>query len=284
MGRYYAVQSGESAEVGQAIEQHYRPRFAADGLPARGPAAVLALADKLDILVGIYGIGLVPSGDRDPFALRRHALGVLRILLEYDLPLALYDLFAQARRAFEPSVALDESVAFDLVAFVLDRSKGYLAERGYGPEEIDSVLDLYRAHDLPLNQLLPRLQAIQKFRALPEAASLVEANKRSRNIVAKEKVSELSQDVTEALLQEPAEKALYVALAALAPEVDVRVQRLQFAEALASLARLRDPVDRFFTDVRVVVDDSRLRNNRFALLNSLNHLLNRVANISRLPA
>jgi glycyl-tRNA synthetase beta chain len=143
---------------------------------------------------------------------------------------------------------------------------------------------LYRAQDIPLNQLLPRLEAIRSFRALPEAASLVEANKRSRNIVAKEKVAEVGHDVSEPLLEEPAEKALYAALAALAPEVDGRVQRLQFAEALESLARVRDPIDRFFTDVRVVVPETAVRNNRFALLNALNHLLNRVANISRLPA
>jgi glycyl-tRNA synthetase beta chain len=284
MGRYYAVHSGDSPEVGQAIEQHYRPRFAADALPARGAPAVLALADKLDILLGIYGIGLVPSGDRDPFALRRHALGLLRILIEYDLPLALYDLLQLARASFGRAVALGESVVSDLVGFILDRSLGYLHERGYAAEEIESVLDLYRAHDLPLNQLLPRLDAIRRFRALPEAASLIEANKRSRNIVTKEKVAALGQDVSEALLEEPAEKALYTALRLMKPNVEGRVARREFAEALGALAELRDPVDRFFTDVRVVVPDSALRENRFALLNALNHLLNCVANISRLPA
>jgi glycyl-tRNA synthetase beta chain len=284
MGRYYAMHDGESPEVGQAIEQHYRPRFAADALPDRGAPAVLAAADKLDILVGIYGIGLVPSGDRDPFALRRHALGLLRILVEYDLPLALFDLLALAREGFDRSVALDARVVMNLVGFVLDRSVGYLHERGYCAEEIESVLDLYRAQDLPMNQLLPRLEAIRRFRTLPESASLIEANKRSRNIVAKEKVDPSSQDVSENLLEEPAEKALYTALRSMKPNVEGQVARREFAEALGALAELRDPVDRFFTDVRVVVPDSALRTNRFALLNALNHLLNRVANISRLPA
>jgi glycyl-tRNA synthetase beta chain len=284
MGRYYAMHDGESAEVGQAIEQHYRPRFAADALPARGAPAVLAAADKLDILVGIYGIGLVPSGDRDPFALRRHALGLLRILVEYDLPLALFDLLALARAGFDRSVALDASVVMHLVGFVLDRSVGYLHERGYSAEEIESVLDLYRTQDLPMNQLLPRLEAIRRFRALPESASLIEANKRSRNIVAKEKVDPSSQDVSEKLLEEPAEKALYTALRLMKPNVEGQVARREFAEALGALAELREPVDRFFTDVRVVVPDTALRTNRFALLNALNHLLNCVANISKLPA
>jgi glycyl-tRNA synthetase beta chain len=284
MGRYYALHDGDSAEVAQAIEQHYRPRFAADALPARGAPAVLALADKLDILVGIYGIGLVPSGDRDPFALRRHALGLLRILVEYELPLALYDLLALARDGYDRSVDLSASVVADLVGFVLDRAVGYLLERGYAPEEIESVLDLYRAHDLAVSQLPARLAAIRHFRGLPEAASLIEANKRSRNIVAKEKVSDLGTEIAEALLQEPAEKALHAALREVTPLVQASVEQSRFGDALAALAGLRDPVDRFFNDVRVVVPDAALRTNRFALLNGLNRLLNSVANISRLPA
>ena len=146
------------------------------------------------------------------------------------------------------------------------------------------MLDLYRTHDLPVDQMRPRLEAIKQFRALVEAASLIEANKRSRNIVAKEKVSGHTRPVASSLLHEPSEQALYSALAAVEPLVEARMEQKQFAEALRALARLRDPVDRFFTDVRVVVPDETLRNNRFALLNRLNDLLNRVANISRLPA
>ncbi|RPI48700.1 MAG: glycine--tRNA ligase subunit beta, partial [Betaproteobacteria bacterium] len=146
------------------------------------------------------------------------------------------------------------------------------------------VLDLYRTHDLPVDQMRPRLDAIKRFRALPEAASLIEANKRSRNIVTKEKVADLTHPVARAMLQEPSEQALYAALTEVHPLVQAHMERSEFAEALQALARLRDPVDRFFTDVRVVVADEALRANRFALLNQLNHLLNRVANISRLPA
>jgi len=284
MGRYYAIHGGDSAEVGRAIEQHYRPRFAADALPSEGAPAVLALADKLDILVGIYGIGLIPSGDRDPYALRRQALGLLRILVEHRVPLGLYDLLAKARECFARSVQLSDSVAFDLVGFIMDRAAGYFRDLGYSVEEVDSVLDLYRLHDLPIDQLVPRLAAIKRFRGLPEAASLIEANKRSRNIVAKEKVADMTLAVEPALLAEAAERALHAALVEVQPAVQSHVEASRFAEALQALARLRDPVDRFFTDVRVVVPEERLRNNRFALLNQLNHLLNRVANISRLPA
>lgn len=284
MGRYYAIHGGDSAEVGQAIEQHYRPRFAADALPEQGAPAVVALADKLDVLVGIYGIGLVPSGDRDPFALRRQALGLLRILVEYRVPLGLYDLLAKAREGFDRAVTLSDTIAYDLVGFVMDRAQGYFRDLGYAVEEIDAVLDLYRQHDLPIDQLVPRLDAIKRFRTLPEAASLIEANKRSRNIVAKEKVADLTHPVDAALLTEAAEQSLHTALVEVEPAVHAHVQANRFADALQALARLRDPVDRFFTDVRVVVPEEHVRNNRFALLNRLNHLLNRVANISRLPA
>jgi glycyl-tRNA synthetase beta chain len=284
MGRYYATHGGDAPEVGQAIEEHYRPRFASDALPEMGAPVVVALADKLDILVGIYGIGLVPSGDRDPFALRRHALGLLRILVEYKVPLGLYDLLVKARDGFDSGIALSGTVAYDLVGFIMDRALGYFRDLGYSVEEVESVLDLYRQHDLPIDQLVPRLEAIKRFRALPEAASLVEANKRSRNIVAKEKVADSTHAVVPSLLSEAAEQALHAALLDVQPKVQAHMEQGRFAEALQALSQLRDPVDRFFTDVRVVVPDEALRNNRFALLNQLNHLLNRVANISRLSA
>jgi len=284
MGRYYALNEGNPVEVGRAIEQHYRPRFAADQLPDRGAPAALALADKLDLLVGIYGIGLVPSGDRDPFALRRHALGLLRILVEYELPLALFELLSAARHGIGSGVDLSGQVALDLVNFILDRGVVYFRDQGYSAEEIESVLDLYRAGDLPVSQLLPRLQAIRQFRALPEAASLIEANKRSRNILAKEKVTNLAHPVNVAAFCEASERTLHNALTELSPVVQKHVERREFDAALRALALLRDHVDRFFTEVRVVVPEDAVRTNRFALLLELNNLLNRVANISRLPA
>jgi glycyl-tRNA synthetase beta chain len=284
MGRYYALNDGNPEEVARAIEQHYRPRFAADSLPDRGAPSALALADKLDILVGIYGIGLVPTGDRDPFALRRHALGVLRILVEYELPLALFELLSAARRGFPASVGLSDQVARDVVNFVLDRALGYFREQGYAVEEIESVLDLYRAHDLPVSQLGARLSAIKQFRAMPQAASLIEANKRSRNILTKEKVTDTLRPVDPAVLSEACERALHTAIAELTPVVHQHVERREFERALRALAELHQPVDRFFTEVRVVVPEDDVRMNRYALLLELNSLLNRVANLSRLPA
>jgi glycyl-tRNA synthetase beta chain len=283
MGRYYALHGGESAEVAAAIEQHYRPRFAADTLPDRGAPAVLALADRIDVLVGIYGVGLVPTGDKDPFGLRRQALAALRILLELDLPLRIYELLSTARAGYG-STKLSDRVAFDLVHFILDRAVGYFRDLGYTVEEVEAVLDLFRAHDLPANQMIPRLAALKEFRALPEAASLIEANKRSRNIVVKEKVADMARPVHPDDLVEPAERALYEALLEVAPIVAGHVERTEFAQALRALAHLRSHVDRFFTEVRVVVPDDKVRANRFALLNQLNDLLNKVANISRLPA
>ena len=284
MGRYYALHDGHPEVVGRAIEQHYRPRFAADALPDRGAPAVLALADKLDILVGIYGIGLIPTGDRDPFTLRRQALGVLRILVEYELPLALFELLSAARQGFGQRVDLSGGVALGLVGFILDRAGGYFREQGYSAEEIESVLDLYRAQDLPMNQLRPRLAAIKLFRALPEAASLIEANKRSRNILTKEKVADLAHPVNALAFTDDSERTLHHALLELGPVVQHHVATCEFAAALRALARLRDHVDRFFSEVRVVVPDAEVRTNRFALLLELNNLLNRVANISRLSA
>jgi len=284
MGRYYAIHDGSPEAVGWAIEQHYRPRFAADALPDRGAPAVLALTDKLDILVGIYGIGLVPTGDRDPFGLRRHALGALRILVEHDLPLALFELLSAARNGFGQRVDLSGEVATGLVSFILDRASGYFREQGYSAEEIESVLDLYRAQDLPMNQLRPRLAAIKLFRALPEAASLIEANKRSRNILTKEKVANLAHPANATALTEDSERTLHRALLELDPIVQHHVVQCEFDAALRALALLRDHVDRFFSEVRVVVPDEAVRTNRFALLLQLNTLLNRVANISRLSA
>ena len=284
MGCYYALHDGHPEVVGRAIEQHYRPRFARDALPDRGAPVVLALADKLDILVGIYGIGLVPGGDRDPFALRRQALGVLRILVEYELPLALFELLSAARQGFAQRRELSGDVASDLVGFILDRADGYFREQGYSAEEIESVLDLYRTSDLPMNQLAPRLEAIRQFRTLPEAASLIEANKRSRNILTKENVAGLAHRIDAEALQEHSERTLHDALLELGPIVQHHVAQREFGQALRALARLRDHVDRFFSEVRVVVPDEAVRRNRFALLLELNALLNRVANISRLPA
>ncbi len=277
MGRYYALHDGESAAVAEAIEAHYHPRFAQDSLPQTPLGACVALADKLDTLAGIYGIGLVPTGDRDPFALRRAALGVIRILIESQLPLALPQLLQHAVDGFAANTLAASTVA-DLNGFILERLRGVLRERDYSAEEIESVVSQSPER---LDRVLLRLDAVRAFRALPEAQSLAAADKRIRNILKKSAPTEGSA-LDGGLLPEPAEKALYAALLACEPVVDDHLVRLDYAAALRHLAQLREPVDTFFTEVMVNAEDPALRANRLALLQRLGHLMNQVADLSRL--
>jgi glycyl-tRNA synthetase beta chain len=276
MGQYYALHDGEDATVARAIEAHYHPRFANDSLPEDPVGAAVALADKLDALVGIYGIGLVPTGDRDPFGLRRHALGVLRILGERSLPLDLLELLQLAKLGFAPGV-LQDNVAADLHAFMLDRLRGYLRERGFAQDEIEAVVS---QNPTRIDQVMPRLQAVQTFRALPEAESLAAANKRIRNILKKTSVTQSAPDP--AVFREPAERNLFAATSRIAPQVGALFQRQDYAEALRLLASVRSAVDTFFDDVMVMADEPALRDNRLALLAELEALMNRVADISKL--
>ncbi len=278
MGRYYALHDNEPAAVADAIEAHYRPRFAGDRLPEGPVAAAVALADKLDTLVGIFGIGGAPTGDKDPFALRRHALGVLRILLEAKLPLALDTLLQDATAGFQDA-KLPAATAADVYAFMLDRLRNQLKDHGYAPDEIEAV-----ASQSPTRiDLVPaRLDAVQGFRKLPEAASLSAANKRIRNILKKSDAQ--SAPASAALLQEPAEKALFASVGALAPKIQSSIDALDYSGALHLLAGMRAEVDRFFDDVMVNAEDAALRANRLALLGQLDGLMNRVADISKLAA
>ena len=278
MGRYYALHDNEPAAVADAIEAHYRPRFAGDRLPEGAVAAAVALADKLDTLVGIFGIGGAPTGDKDPFALRRHALGVLRILLEAKLPLALDTLLHDAAAGFQDA-KLPAATAADVYAFMLDRLRNQLKDHGYAPDEIEAV-----ASQSPTRMdLVPaRLDAVQGFRKLPEAASLSAANKRIRNILKKSDAQ--SAPASAALLQEPAEKALFASVGALAPKIQSSIDALDYSGALHLLAGMRAEVDRFFDDVMVNAEDAALRANRLALLGQLDGLMNRVADISKLAA
>lgn len=278
MGRYYALHDGEPAPVADAIEHHYRPRFANDGLPESNIAASVALADKLDTLVGIFGIGMAPSGEKDPFALRRHALGALRILAEKQLPLDLGQLLQLARSYF-PREVLSDSVAADVHAFMLERLRGYLRERGFAPDEIEAVVSQSPAR---IDLVIPRLEAVRGFRRLPEAESLAAANKRIRNILKKAEGTRPAPDV--ALLQEPAEKKLFGALSRLIPKVDSLVENEGYADALKLLAGVRGEVDSFFDEVMVMTEDPLTRDNRLALLAQLERLMNRVADISKLSA
>jgi len=276
MGQYYALHDGEDIVVAQAIEAHYHPRFAGDSLPQDNIGAAVALAEKLDTLVGIYGVGLVPTGDKDPFGLRRHALGVLRILAEKALPLDLVQLLNLARSQFATEVLAD-SVAQDVHGFMLERLKNNLRESGFEPDEIEAVVSQSPAR---IDLVTPRLQAVQAFRKLPEAAALAAANKRIQNILKKTDVPNGEADI--ALLQEPAEKALFEAVNRLQPLVHSSVQNSDYAGALSTLAGVRAEVDRFFEEVMVMADEPLIRNNRLNLLKSLGDLMNRVADISKL--
>ena len=279
MGQYYALHDGEREEVARAIEQHYWPRFAGDALPQDNIGAAAALADKLDTLVGIYGIGLVPTGDKDPFGLRRHALGVLRILAESGLPLDLLQLLQQTRALF-PAEMLADSVALDVHGFMLERLKGYLRDKGFAPDEIDAVVSQAPTR---IDLVVPRLEAVRAFKQLPEAEALAAANKRIQNIL--KKAGELPAGGAElALMSEAAEKALFEAVNELAPSVVSFVRNGGYTEALTALAGVRAEVDTFFDQVMVMADEPQLRNNRLALLKNLGELMNQVADISKLAS
>jgi glycyl-tRNA synthetase beta chain len=279
MGGYYARHEGLRDGVAIAIEDHYKPRFAGDALPRNHTGTVLALADKLETLAGLFGIGQLPTGDKDPFALRRHALGIVRILIEKNLPLRLDELIAAAAGAFAPEHQ-SAPVAAPLAAFFADRLAVALRDQGYSAQEVDAVLALspQRLGDIP-----KRLAAVRAFAALPEAASLAAANKRVGNILKKSEGGG-STTVDPALLREPAEAALHAALAELAPRADKLFDAGDLAGSLQLLAGLKAPVDAFFDGVMVNADDVALRNNRLALLGTLHAAMNRVADLARLAA
>jgi glycyl-tRNA synthetase beta chain len=283
MGTYYARHDGEHEEVALAASEHYQPRFAGDALPTTATGTAVALADKLETLVGIWAIGLQPTGDKDPFALRRHALGVLRMLVEKRLPLAISAMLADAAAEFI-AVPGFKNPAAEVTAFMLDRLRGMLRERGFSPNEIEAVV---AQNPDRLDDIVQRLEAVQAFAALPESASLAAANKRITNILKKNEEA-LAQSgnagVNAALLQDTAEKNLAAAVTRVQPEVDAAFARGDFAGTLKTLAQLRDDVDAFFNDVMVMADDVALRNNRLALLSSLHGMMNRVADISKLAA
>ncbi|WP_454720060.1 MULTISPECIES: glycine--tRNA ligase subunit beta [Cupriavidus] len=278
MGTYYARHDGEAEEVALACSEHYRPRFAGDALPAGPVSLAVALADKLETLVGIWGIGLSPTGEKDPFALRRHALGILRMLVETPLPLAVDTLLEIAQQSFAGIAAVKP--AQDAIAdFLYDRLRGYLKDKGYTTNEVEAVVS---QRPRRLDDILARLEAVRTFAALPQAEALAAANKRITNILRKN--TEPVGQVQPALLQEAAESALHAALESARPQVEAAFAGGDFAAALRDLAQLRDAVDRFFNDVMVMAEDAQLRANRLALLASLHVLANRVADISKLAA
>jgi glycyl-tRNA synthetase beta chain len=294
MGGYYARHDGLGEDVAQAIEDHYKPRFAGDELPRNTVGVVVALADKLETLVGMFGIGNLPTGDKDPFALRRHALGVIRMLVEADLPVGLDDLLL---RAFEDAqwgaaiqatnaaghatstVYLNYEAATPLASFIYDRLSGGLREQGYSAQEVEAVLALRPQR---LSDVAKRLTAVRAFAALPEASALAAANKRIGNVL--KKAGEVDAHVNTALFKEDAEQALYTVMQKLLPESEEQFNAGDYTASLQTLATLRSPVDAFFDDVMVNAEEMDLRLNRQGMLKKLHEAMNRVADLSALAS
>jgi glycyl-tRNA synthetase beta chain len=284
MGRYYALHDGERQEVADAIEAHYHPRFAGDTLPQGAIACTLALADKLETLVGIYGVGQIPTGDKDPFGLRRHALGILRIMIETPLDLPLGALLMTAAENF-PVGMLSATVANDVETFMLDRLRGYLRERDFDVSHIEAVLHTL---DGRLHEVLPRLEGVRVFASLEVAKDLAAANKRVQNIMRKNR-EEIGADLTgavvnPALLKEAAERDLFQAIHDITPMAMGYLERGDYGKNLKALVTLKPFIDDFFEKVMVMCEDKDLRLNRAVLLQQLGKLMNQVADISKLAS
>ena len=284
IGRYYAFHDGEDLEVANAIEEHYHPRFAGDSLPLGAVACSVALADKLETIVGIYGVGQVPTGDKDPFGLRRQALGILRILIETPLDLPLPALLKATAENF-PKGMLSPTVAADVEGFMLDRLRGYLRDRSFDPSHIEAVLAVLNGR---LHEVLPRLQGLRTFAALAVAKDLAAANKRVQNIMRKNQ-EELGAAMAGTvfdpkLMTDEAERNLYQAMLDIAPFAQGYFTRGEYGQNLKTLVTLKSFIDDFFDQVMVMAEDQKLRINRALLLKQLGSLMNQVADISKLAA
>ena len=278
MGRYYAQHDGEAADVAEAIADHYRPRFAGDDLPSGNVGCAVALADKLDTLVSFFGIGEKPTGDRDPFGLRRAALGVLRLLMERQLPLELPALIRWSAGTF-PAGVLQADFEAGLVSFINDRLRNLLKDQGEPQDVVEAVLGINPAR---IDRVPARLAAVREFVAQPDALALAAANKRIGNLLKKvEDINSLGAP-SSALTTEAAEKALFDQVTALAPTINDAMQSEAYTDALMALAKIRASVDAFFEDVMVMAEDPKVRQNRLALLKTLSDQMNAVADISRL--
>ena len=278
MGGYYARHDGLSDDIAVAIEDHYKPRFAGDELPRNQVGVVVALADKLETLVGMFGIGNLPTGDKDPFALRRHALGLIRMLIERKLPLSLPELVQQAAVSFGDKLADAKASIAQLLPFIYDRVSSYLRDLDYTAQEVDAVIALR-----PMWGEFPkRLAAVRAFAALPEAPALAAANKRIGNIL--KKTDAVDPHVSEILLKEPAEIALFAAMKEITPQANAQFDAGDYTASLQTLAALRTPVDAFFDGVMVNAEQLDIRLNRLGLLTSLHTAMNRVADLSKLAS
>ena len=277
MGRYYALHDGESPVVADAIEAHYRPRFAGDRLPEGAIGCALALADKLDALAGMFGIGQQPTGEKDPYGLRRAALGLIRIVVERQLAVSLPDLLQAAYASYGGKV---KDARADLQMFILDRFAGYLKDQGFSTLQVEAVLS---QHPVQLRLVPQQLEAVKAFQSLPEAQSLAAANKRVANILRQaEAKGESFNHAEQKALKEPAERALFEALGTASSSANRLLERGDYAGYLKTFAVLKAPVDAFFDTVMVMAPEDALRRNRLALLRDLRDAMNRVADISKL--
>ena len=283
MGRYYATLDKENDEVAAACSEHYMPRFAGDTLPNTQTGTILAIADKLETLVGIWGVGLAPTGDKDPYALRRNALGICRLLLEKNLPLSLPALIELARRQFPQKEVQEKAQVAAINEFILDRLRAYLRDQAlsgkpFTSPEIEAVLSQAPEQ---INDIIARLSALREFNALSQASQLAAANKRISNIL-KKTTTAIPKACSVKLLQVPAEIALYQALEILKPTLDSAYAKYEFVGLLKALVALSEPIDQFFADVMVMDPDPKLRDNRLALLQELHQKMNLVADLGKL--
>ncbi len=280
MGKYYAEADGEEPSVVRAIEQHYWPRFAGDKLPVGDVSVAVALADKLETIVGMFGIGQQPTGDKDPFALRRHAIGIVRILVEGGLDLSLSILVNHAFDVFPRGMLGDAHT--DVEIFVQERLRGYLREQGYSANEVESILS---TNPGVLSPIPRQLAAVRDFMSLPEAGSLVAANKRVANILRQAAAKgESFVNADAGVLKEPAELDLFKDLGVASRAANALFDKGDYSGYLTAFAMLKQPVDRFFDDVMVMAEDPILRQNRLALLSDLRLAMNRIADISKLAS
>ena len=280
MGKYYAEADGEEPSVVRAIEQHYWPRFSGDRIPTADVSVAVALADKLDAIVGMFGIGQQPTGDKDPYALRRHALGIIRILVEGKFDLSIHELVNHAFDVYPPGVV--SGAQAEVQAFILERLRGYLRDLGYTANEVEAILSQNPVRFAPIPR---QLEAVRAFMKLPEAESLAAANKRVANILRQaEAKGESYATVTAGELKEQAEQDLFAKLEAASKDARALFDAGDYSGYLCAFAVLKSPVDRFFDDVMVMVEDAPLRRNRLALLADLRTAMNRVADIAKLAS
>lgn len=277
MGRYYAIEDGETEQVANALQEHYMPRQSGGELPSSTTGQIVSLADKLDTLVGIFSIGMIPTGVKDPYGLRRAALGILRTLIEKNLDLNLVDLVGHALQQ-QKHTQIEDGTQNKVVEFLMDRLRGYSLDLGYLPDEFDAVKTVNPTRPV---DFMRRLEAVKSFRREPEADSLAAANKRIRNILRKvdEKVG---SDVNADILTDEAEKTLYTATQQAQKTVAPMLKQYDYSAALQELAGLKDPIDGFFDNVMVMAEDSTLKANRLALLHQLQQLFLQIADIGKL--